>query len=815
MSETMGKATGLTRRGFLKTTALAAGALSAAGVLSSMTGCAEQQSGDPAPAVEEQVFSGVCRGNCCQQCFLNFHVREGKVARTSMRPFIDERYNRICMKGYAMPEKIYSPHRIKYPMRRVGERGAGEWEQVSWEEAIAAITDKWKQLREEHGPNSVAFVTRTGQHGTAFRVAYSRLVAMFGGSVMNIAADVEFGQGLFDTIGLPAANDQSDYVNARTFIFQGSSFTESTYHHWHFVREAQKNGCKIIVIDPVYTGIASKADIWVPIRPATDSALFMAMINVAIENGWIDWEFLKKNSVAPYLVKKADGMFLRMKEVGGAEDDATPVAIDAATGEWGPATEVADPVVEGEHTVEGIEVVSPWDLLLESISEYTPAVAAEICDVPESVIREITEIYCTNGPSSIKVGLGPDHRHYGSTHYAASGIFAIVTGMLGKPGCCHGYISGSYAYESAGINVPDGAEPLAPTYMVAPSQFPEIMETGMYAGAELPLKMIINYGNDFVRGRGNRQETIKALEKLDMLVSINLEMNDTSLLADIVLPVCEWCEYEEVNGAATYYPFINYQEKVIDPLYESKSDFDIVKLLFEGMGHPEWFDWELPDLFTRYYGEELYARIKEEKCVYHQYWEDGGHRYIYGEDGAWGTLTGKLQFYTEVPLPYSYTPYGRERSIDVLRTPHFMLPNEAWNETAGGYEANPLSQKYPLIMQETHAKWHSQSNFVRMGILQELNPEPTVRISKKDASDRGITTGDYVRVYNDRGHVVLKAVVNNGIRPGIVDMPNGWVADQFVEGHFIDVQTDSTDENVENASFSDSLVQIEKYEVSK
>lgn len=808
----------LTRRSFLKTSLV--GAAVGAGAMTGLTGCSPKSESDTGDlladtssgnSIPEEVHCGVCRGNCCQQCFLNFHVRDGKVARTSMRPFIDERFNRICMKGLSMPEKIYSDHRVKYPMRRVGERGAGDWERISWDEAIQTIADTWRQCTEEFGPNSVAWVTRTGQHGTAFRVAYSRLVTMLGGVTMNVAADMEFSQGLIDTIGVPAANDQTDMVNARTFLFQGSSFTESTYHHWHFVREAQKQGCKIIVVDPVYTGIASKADLWLPIRPATDAVLFMAMINIAIENEWIDWDFMRDHTVAPFLVKE-DGTFLRMKEIGGADDDEDFVAVDAATGTPGRAGEVADPALRGSHVVEGIAVASPWDLLLESIREYTPARAAEICDVPEEDIRTATEWFCTNGPSSLKIGLGPDHRHNASGHYHASCAFAIVTGMLGKSGCCTGYISGTYPYESEGIAIAEGAEPLAPTTPIAPSQFVSVMETGKYGDLDIPLKMLVNYGNDFVRGRGDREKTLAALDKLELLVSINLEMNDTSLLADIVLPVCEWCEYEEINGAATYYPFITYQEPVVAPAFESKSDFDIVKLLFGAIGHGDWFDWELPDLFARYYGQELYDRIKAEKCVYHQYWEEAGHRFIYGEDGVWTTSTGKLQFYTEAPMPFTYSPYGRERDTAWLRLPGFKTPGEAWNEDVPGFPKNPLSDKYPLIMQETHAKWHSQSNFLRIGILQELNPEPVVRMSAKDAADRGIADGDYVRVFNDRGSVVLKAVVNYGARPGMVDMPNGWTADQFVEEHYCDLQTAATDDNVENSSFSDSLVQIEKYD---
>lgn len=104
------------------------------------------------PVVEEQVYCGSCRGNCGGGCFLNIHVRDGKVVRTSARDLPDPQYNRICIKGLTLPYRIYNPDRLKYPLRRVGERGAGQWEQITWDEAIKEITDKWKGYHSELAP---------------------------------------------------------------------------------------------------------------------------------------------------------------------------------------------------------------------------------------------------------------------------------------------------------------------------------------------------------------------------------------------------------------------------------------------------------------------------------------------------------------------------------------------------------------------------------------------------------------------------------------------------------------------------------------
>lgn len=814
----------LSRRSFLKTTAAAAGTVGAAGVLSS---CAPQQKkqetadtgAKPLPEIpKEDVYSGACRGGCAQGCYINYHVREGKVIRTSARDFCDPDYNRICIKGLSLPERIYSNDRLKTPLRRVGERGSGEWEQISWDEAIEEICSCMKRNMEEYGPMSIGHTFRTGQEGIVFQMVWNRFRNAVGGAVMRLAADRHFAKGLIDSIGyggLGSSNDDADLVNARCILMVGANFTETFYQQWHWVYEAQKQGAIVITIDPNYTGIASKSDMWVPLRPATDSALFMAMCNVAIENDWVDWDFLKRQSMAPGLVRTDDKTLLRMKDVGGAADDERLVAISESTGAFGPIEEVSDPVMQGIDTqVEGIAVRSPWDIFTEAIAQYTPEYASTICDVPPETIEEITRIFCTHGPSSIKIGVGQDHRQFGYQHYSAQGIFSVITGMLAKEGCTNGYYSRSPGYNGKQMKLPEGVEGLGEVKSIAASQFDVFMETGKYGDIDIPMKVLFAEGTDFVHMRGDRLATLKALDNLDMLVSVNLVMNDTSLVADIVLPVCEWCEYEEISGNRSYTQFLQYQDKIQEPMYESKSDFEIVKLLLEGLGHPELFNWETPaDLLIDYFGKDLYEQIKEEKCIYAPYYVERDYRYIYGEDGNWDTTTGKAQFYAEVPAHgIEFESYGQPEDPDRSRLPRFMPPAEAWNEEVEGFPKNELAAKYPLSIMAEHKKWNTQTCFSRSKIIRQLDPEPTLFMSEQDAADRGIVEGDYVRAFNDRGECVFLCHIHQGMRPGMVNMPNGWLADQYVLGSQIDISMDETDPDNESCNFSDALVEVEKYE---
>ena len=152
---------GFTRRSFLKTTAVAAGlaAVGTAATPSLQALAANYESGQD-ETKSEHVFCGVCRGNCSGTCKLNVHVRDNKIVKTSKRKFNsfpNGEIDRICLRGLSHPYNVYGPNRIQYPLRRVGDRGAGEWERISWDEAVTEIAEKWQAIREKYGDQAIAY----------------------------------------------------------------------------------------------------------------------------------------------------------------------------------------------------------------------------------------------------------------------------------------------------------------------------------------------------------------------------------------------------------------------------------------------------------------------------------------------------------------------------------------------------------------------------------------------------------------------------------------------------------------------------------
>ena len=322
MSGATSSHSGLTRRSFLKATGAVAGAAAVTGVATpTLQALAADYESGQKESEQERIFRGVCRPNCFAFCHLNVHVRDGKVVKTSRAPYNEKCYDRICQRGLSHVHRIYDPARLQYPMRRVEgtERGAGEWERVSWDEALDEIAGKIKSIQTEFGESAVAFLTASGNQSCAITSAYGRLSSLMNASSIGACLDMGSYYGMQAVAGLYISplmglqmwegNEPTDAKNAKTIVVWGANITDAQVQNWHLVKEAMQGGTKLVVIDPVYTQIASKADRWIPIRPGSDTLLKYALMNVVLEKDAQDVAYLQQHTVAPFLVRSDTGMF--------------------------------------------------------------------------------------------------------------------------------------------------------------------------------------------------------------------------------------------------------------------------------------------------------------------------------------------------------------------------------------------------------------------------------------------------------------------------------------------------------------------------
>lgn len=813
------ESTGITRRGFLKTTgaaALGAGAV-AMGGLAPMT---KAEAADAAATEGETIVRTSCRGNCGSKCPTNVVVRDGKVVRVvaAELPGDDAPRRRFCVKGYTQPQRVYDPDRLKYPMKRTGERGEGQWERISWDEAIDTIVGKMGAAVQEAGGTSIAFWSSYGSYGVLngqmagyMSVGYGRMITALGATVLGAGADYAQIYEQSTLLGI-SGNDTADIANAKTIMAWGGNPAEAYIHDWHYVCDARENGAKLITIDPQFTASAAHSDIYVPIRPATDGALMLGMANYIIDNELMDTDFMKAKTVSPFLIKE-DGTYFRMSDMGvePTEGPVSPttgkptvinpnVVWDNATGALVAAASATDPALEGVFDYQGQTLTTVFQKTKDSTKEYTVEKASEICDIPVETIENLARIYATEGPVAVLTFQGLGH-HVNSHHnYKNLAYIAALTGNAGKPGAMMTRGSGMYPFNAKAYFMGMG-----PGVNTTGMYLPKLMEEKKWGQKDVDIRVLWMANGNVLSCESGRQELIEAVKKVDFVVCADVNMTDSAQWADIVLPIPHAYETEDFDPVCPT-PYPTYYHKAIDPLYECKTDLEILQLIAEKMG------------MSKIYGdgastEELMRAAMDSAANLkfgggYDAFQDGkvGRNYTHTPaslvDTFKGTASQRLEYYIEKPAPRNN--FGQEVH-DYERLPYYEHANESYWE-------NPLREKYPLMGCSQHNKYHVHSQCAYTPVLREIEPEPTLKVNASDAAERGISQGDYVRVFNDRGYAVLKAVVTEGIKPGVVSIPHGFQADQFVEGHTQDLTNVVMNDFCSNSSFYDFLCEVEKYE---
>lgn len=830
MSETISRTGGLTRRGFLKTTGLVAGASALVGASTPALQALAADYERGQKAVEgEQIFRGVCRPNCFAFCHLNVHVRDGKVVKTSRAPYNEDCYSRICQRGLAHVQRIYDPARLQYPLRRVEgtERGAGEWERVSWDEALDEIAEKIKSVQSQYGESAFAFLTVSGNQSGGITSAYGRFQSLLNASSIAPCVDMANYYGMVAVVGnyisplmgmqMWEGNEPTDAKNAKTIVVWGANITDAQVQNWHLVKEAMQGGTKLVVVDPSYTQIASKADKWISLRPGTDTLLKYALMNIILEKGAQDVEYLKNHTVAPFLVRADTGMFARRSDTGvepTATGEVNPqtgkeIMLDPylvlVDGQPVPLSEEIDPAIEGGCEIEGVKCRTAYELLKEEIAKHSPEEVSKITEVSVEDIQELAEI-CMDTPVYHYEGYGPQAFNNGAHTTMAGLTLCALLGNLGKPGASYGAFWGIHIGSNAAYSAPNGP---SKGFSIPSVDFKNVVETGTFGGKDAPIKMLWMYSANPVNTHTDtRAWTDVIIPAMDYIVVADSVMTDSARYADMVLPVAQWFELEEVPNAGQC-SSLNHNEKAIDPLYESKPDSEIVSELAQKLGLGEYFKLSNEEILEEVYSGpvaemtgQTMAAIREKKQIRFIPGDAEKDPHIAYKDGAFGTASGRFEFYREMPLPRAATtktPTPEE--VDRERMAHWFPPLEAWPE-------NELYKKYPLVLMSERPRYRVHSQWFSTPLLRELDPEPFVKINPKDAEARGIADGDYVECFNDRGFAVAKAVFSEGIRPGTLQYPKGWQLSQHKAGGWSMLSSTEFDSFAVNNNFMDVLCDV-------
>jgi len=713
---------------------------------------------------ETRLVRTVCPAHCgIDACGILAHVKEGRVVKVEPGDFPDPRHRRICLRGLSSLEITYHPDRLKYPMRRTGERGEGKFERISWDEAFDTIVQRFKEIADKYGWRSIGWTLGGPGAGTTKFGAYLRLASLtrstrvsawgYGDSALPCGSRALFGAQF--PYQFLMGKFLTEKVEPEMVVVWGSNPAESQpLNMMRRIMDAREKGARVVVIDPRFTVTASKADQYLGVRPGTDAALALGLMNVLFREGLQDTGFIQKYTVGPYLVRTDTGEYVKGNDIG-AEGSGDYVIWDETSDSPKVQSDRGTiPLMTGTHTINGFECKPALRLLMELAREYPPARTAEITGIPVEVIEKLALRIGRSKPVTFITHMGFTRTYHGDISLRALGTIAALTGNVTAT------FSGGYLPAVLNWRPFLHAEPDRPSY----SRLGILqLYDAIISGKPYPIKAVwfsfINFLNQCAHSTKIANEIFP---KLDFIVAAELFMTPTARYADMLLPACSYLEFSDLIPFP--YPYVQLQQKVIEPLYESRSDVDIASGLAGKLGFGDYFD----------KGEEGFIDLILDSGDPSM---EGITRKTLGE----GPMRLKLipDMDQEIDIPFS-TPSGKiefycERLRDAGQAlPVYLEPVEAPLE--------PKGQKYPLTFIQGHSRFRTHSMFANVPSLLGLNPGPVVEINPRDAAERTISDNDLVTVFNDRGRTTLMAKVTEGVAPRVVNITQGWWIGQFKEG---------------------------------
>jgi anaerobic selenocysteine-containing dehydrogenase len=647
---------------------------------------------------------------CHGACGVRVHLEDGRVVRVAGDPESPLSRGYICSKGRASVDYVCHPDRLLYPQRRLGPKGSNRWERISWDEALETIAARLLEYRSDYGPESVAVAAGTGRpymfftlrfahaFGTPNFVSYAH--ACYLPRIMASAITCRGPLPICDFYGMGG-------VTPRCVLMWGCNIPETGSSDGMVgvqVDLARKRGAKLLVVDPRRTRSASQAELWAQIRPGTDVALALSMLQVIIEEDLYDREFVERYSV-------------------GFED------------------------------------------LVERVKSYPPSRVAAITWVPESTIRGLARLYATTRPACLLWGNGLDQSANCFQTARALLILRAITGNLDVPGGdvfwepppglfrsepflgTENLLRERVAPETAARKLSSGEIPLNPGVRHS-RLWDAVLEEDPY-----PVKALLLMGTNPLLTASDPLRGEEALRKLEFSVAIDLFMNPTAQLADIVLPAASWLEQDDV--AEMHFIWCVLARQKLIEVGECWDDKKILIELARRMGMEDAFPWrdvrEYCDFVLEGAGLDFEEFTKLGILR-------GEMRYRKHEAEGFRTPSGKFEIRSSILESLGRDPL-----------PDFIEPLESPVSTP------ELAADYPLVaVTGSKIEPFFQSELRQLDSQRKRNPDPLVQIHPGTAEALGVEDGDWVWVESPRGRIRQRAALTPAVDPRVAAIQHAW-----------------------------------------
>lgn len=706
----------------------------------------------------------------------------------------------LCVKGKEAPAITAHPDRLRYPMARTALKGSADpgWRRVGWEEALDTIAGRLRALAGEHGPESVVFSSVSPSTSAIVDCVewIQRLQRAFGSP--NLLASMELcGWGRYlaslYTYGASVPGHyMPDLERAGCILFWGYNPAVSRLAHATATRAALRRGAKLIAVDPRRAGLATKADVWLRVRPGTDAALALAITHVMIDRGWFDEAFVRRWTNGPLLVRDDTRRFLRSSDlagdVPGGFGDAgryvawdsyagKPVAVDPAGG-----MAVDDPArlaltgTVDVSTVDGTVACRPaFDLLAEQCRAYRSAVADEITGVPAGDIERAAEVLWHHRPVAFYTWSGLE-QHSGTTQIIrAINVLYALTGCFDAPG-------GNVLFTPVPTNPIAGRELLDPAQAakaigvgerpLGPARYGFVTGEDFYTaaleGRPYRPRGLVSFGSNLLMAHGDSRRGRDALQRLDFHVHLDLFMSPTAEQADIVLPVTGAFESEglmvgfEISQEAQ--SLVQLRTPLVPPVGEARPDIEVIFDLATRLGLGQHFfngsvdaGWEhqlAPSGVTlrQLRADPAGVRLPLE-TRYRKYATAGAD----GVPAGFATPTGRVELYVEGFLDIGQPP-----------VPTFTEP-------ALSPRSRPdLAAEFPLVLTCAKTLHFCETQHRQVASLRRHVPDPEVELHPDTAAARGVADGAWVEIRTPKGTIRARAKLNDTLDPGVVSGQHGW-----------------------------------------
>lgn len=653
-------------------------------------------------------------GLCSGCCGVLITLEEGKTVEIKGDPESPLNRGGLCKIGLASLEYLDHPSRLKHPLKRVGKRGEGKWQQVSWDEAFTLTADALNKVKKESGPQAVVMVHGSAKgpidtHLVRFANAFGTPNVVCSDHVCHVprmlAAEFTFGF-------LPGAEWAHPPACVLVWGVNLANTRSSVYRHF---LQAVGKGTKVIAIDPLKTGIARMADLWLQVRPGTDLALALGMINVIINKGLYDKDFVENWTVG-------------------------------------------------------------FEKLKLHVQNYPPEEVAQITWIPADLIVKAAILYATSKPAHIEWGNALDQQLNSFQAARAIANLMALTGNLGVPGgeiegLGAGFregdpdknssqigIRGRWSYELElrhNLSSDERRKKVNPNllpdfrYSTPESVVNAILEKDPY-----PIRAMFVQASNPLTCWPNTKRTLEAFGKLDFLAVSDMFMTPTAAMADIVYPAATYLEFDGIQ--MTPMGTIAQMQRKVAQIGECRSDHEIINDLAKKMGLGEYF-WDNIDDFWNAIMEPVGLTFEELKKIGAFTGRAKAKQYRQYEKSGFKTPSGKVELYSQ---------QLEELGFDPLPTYH--EPPETT------YSDPEIAKEYPLLCTTRKLDVYRHSGGRQIPSLRGSHPDPVVIIHPDAASRLGIQDNDWVYVETKRGKIRQKAKSSTGVDPRVVVADSAW-----------------------------------------